>query len=82
VGDAEQRQPARLLFGRQRGIGMLAVIDLALEQLALAAAAGAVAAAIGQALAFAQCGNEDGLVGLDAEAVAAGPDGDLMGHGQ
>jgi hypothetical protein len=58
------------------------VDDPAFEQPALARAAGAVLAAIGQADALADRGLEDRLVALDAEAAPAGLDGDGEGHGK
>ena len=78
AGNAEQRQALRLLFGRQGGFGMRAVVDSALDQFAFAAAAGAVAAAVREPETFAQRGDEHGFVGLHLKAVAAGSDGDLI----
>ncbi len=51
------------------------------EHAALARAAGAVAAAVGQADALADGGLQDGLVALDAEGLAARLDGDGERHG-
>ena len=57
-----------------------AVDDAALEHAALARAAGAVLAAVGQADALADGGLQDRLVALDAEAAPARLDGDGEGH--
>ena len=58
-----------------------AVDDAAFEHPALARAAGAVAAAVGQADALADRGLQDRLVALDAEGLAARLDGDGERHG-
>ena len=58
---AEERLALRLLLVGQRLLLVHAVVDLPFEELALAAAAGAVAAAIGQDDLLAQRGGEDGL---------------------
>jgi len=62
------------------GLG-LAVVHLAAQHLALAGAAGAVAAAVGHGQALAQGGFQNGLVGFGREMVLAGFDGDGKAHG-
>jgi hypothetical protein len=70
----------RLLLVRQGLELVRAVHHLAFEQAALAGAAGAVAAAIGQAHALADGGGEYGFVGLDLEGDVGGLDLDLEAH--
>jgi predicted Zn-dependent protease len=69
---------AQLLFVLRQGAHLVrAVLDLAGHQLALAGAAGAVLAAVGQADAGADGGGEDGFAGVAGELAAAGLDCDL-----
>ena len=74
---AEKRLALRLLLVGERLLLVDAVVDLALEQLALAAAAGAVAAAVGQHEVLAQRGGQDRLAFLDLEFVPARLQGDF-----
>ncbi|MBX3607875.1 MAG: NAD-dependent epimerase/dehydratase family protein [Piscinibacter sp.] len=79
-GAAGEDQPGFLL-GRRKRLGLVRAVDhAALEQTALAGAAGAVLAAVGQADALADGGHEDRFVAIDAEGPAAGLDGDGEGH--
>jgi hypothetical protein len=56
------------------------VVNGTRNYLALARTATAVAAAVGQPVAFAQCGFKHGFAILRMENMAAGPEGDLSGH--
>jgi hypothetical protein len=71
-GAAGQDEPAVLFGGRQGLVLVRAVDHAALQQAALARAAGAVLAAVGQADALADGGGQDGFVAFDAEAASAG----------
>ncbi len=80
AGLAEQRH-AGVLFGVGQGVLLvLAVVHLALEQLALAGAAGAVAAAVGDDVTLAQRGIEHGFIVVDGERMVARFDRDPMRH--
>ena len=76
---AGERLAGGLLGIVQRALLVLAVLELAGAQHALARAARAVAAAVGQADALAQRRLEDGLPGRDGERVAARLESDLAG---
>ena len=65
----ERTSPATLLLVAERRRLVRAVDDAALEHPALARAAGAVAAAVGQADALADRGVEDRFVAVDAEGL-------------
>jgi len=80
LGAAEQCAALDFFLVLQRRGLVHAIVERAGQHLALARAAGAVAAAVGQGEAFAQCGLEDGFIVLDGECVPAGLDGDLMRH--
>ncbi|MNN20480.1 hypothetical protein D3C81_1337610 [compost metagenome] len=82
VGAAEQRAAFGLFLRRQRRGGMVALDEAAFDHTALAGAAGAVLAAVGQADAVAQGRAEDGFIGSHLELVAAGHDGYLISHNQ
>ncbi|CAM2158584.1 hypothetical protein PT2222_40385 [Paraburkholderia tropica] len=68
---AEQRHAARALVVRQCRRRVRALLDFAAADRALARAAGAVLAAVGQADALTQRRVEDGFVGFDLEGPAA-----------
>jgi hypothetical protein len=76
AGAAGQHVAGQLFLGAERLALVRAQRDLARELLALAGAAGAVLAAIGQPDALADGGGEDGFVGLGGELAPAGLDGD------
>ena len=79
-GLTEERH-AETFFGiRQRALLIFAVIDLAREHRAFARAAGAVAAAVRNDVAFAQGGVEYRFIVLGREDVIGGLDGYLIGH--
>ncbi len=80
LGAAEQRHAGGAILGGERMILCPAVIDLAFQNLALAGAAGAILAAVGQIEAGVERGFENGAIGCNAESVAAGLEGDLVGH--
>ena len=73
------RPAASSCVGQRLGL-VRAVDDAAVAQLALARAAGAVAAAVGQADAGADRGRQDGLVARDVEGPLGGVEGDGEGH--
>jgi hypothetical protein len=79
-GAAKKRHAGAAFLGGQGAILRCTVVDLTFEYFALAGAAGAVLAAIGQVEAGIEGGFENAGFGCDAEAVAAGLEGDLMGH--
>mmetsp|Transcript_41205 Transcript_41205/g.96295 ORF Transcript_41205/g.96295 Transcript_41205/m.96295 type:complete len:555 (-) Transcript_41205:257-1921(-) len=82
AGAAGQHEAGGFLLGAQ-GLGLVvAVHDAAVEQLALAGAAGAVLAAVGQAHALADGGGEQGVVAFGGVGAAGGLDRDLVGHGR
>src|SRR5262249_14893451 len=77
---AGEDEAGLFLLDRQRLVLMRAVDHAAFEQAALARAARAIAAAVGQAHARADGGGQDGLVALDVEAAPGGLDGDVETH--
>jgi hypothetical protein len=79
-GLAGQDEAGDFLLVAERLLLMDAVDDAALEHAALARAAGAVAAAVGQADALADGGLQDRFVALDAEGLAARLDSDGERH--
>jgi hypothetical protein len=80
-GATGQHQALRFFVGRQRLVLVGALLHAACEQAALAGAAGAVAAAIGQADALADGRSQQRLVGFCREAAARGLQGDGETHG-
>ena len=80
LGDAEQGVARGALVLGQRGVLVLALVDAAGEKLALARAARAVAAAVGEVVALAQGGREHRFPFGNLENVPARLDGDLMRH--
>jgi hypothetical protein len=74
---AEQRTADRLFGIRQHVLLVIAIIHASGQDFSLAAAAGAVAAAVGNDQPFAQCGLEDGFVVVNRKAVVAGFDRDV-----
>ena len=78
----EEGQTCLPLRIRQRVFLVMAVIDAALEQLALAGAARSVAAPVGDDDAAAQRGVEHCFTLVDGEDVVAGFDGDPVWHAE
>jgi hypothetical protein len=82
-GLAREREPLRTLVGGQGELGSRPVVDLALDDPQLAAAAGALGAAVREPHVLAEEGVEDRLVGA---AERFGPEGletdGVSGHAQ
>jgi hypothetical protein len=76
MGAAGEHEAGELLLGAQGLALVRAQGDLARELAALAGAAGAVFAAVGEADALADAGRQDGFVAVDHEVAPAGFDGD------
>jgi hypothetical protein len=78
---AGQHVAGGFFLGRERLALVRAMPDVARDLLALARAAGAVLAAVGQADALADAGRQHRLAGVGLEGAAAGLHGDGVGHG-
>ena len=80
-GTTEQRHPGGFLFFAQRECLGFAVVHRALQYLAFACAASAVAATIGQRKAMFQRRFKDGLILVNGKGVFARQNGGFEAHG-
>ena len=79
-GTTSQREAGLFFLDAERLVLMRPVDHTTFDEPALARAAGAVLAAVRQADALANRGNQNRLVAIDAEGAAAGQHGHSEGH--